>query len=79
MQTATHPDAERLTAYLLGKLTWPEVEQVESHLGACASCQSLVGSMEGRTDSFVLSLRVRQKTPRPTIRGLPSCSPAPAP
>ena len=34
MQTATHPDAERLTAYLLGKLTWPEVEQVESHLGA---------------------------------------------
>jgi serine/threonine protein kinase len=57
MPAVAHPDTERLTAYVLGKLSWTEVEQVEIHLGSCAGCRSQVGVLEGRDDSFVTCLR----------------------
>jgi serine/threonine protein kinase len=57
MNATPHPDTERLTAYVLGKLSWSEVEQVEVHLGSCADCRSQVGALEGRDDSFVTCLR----------------------
>jgi hypothetical protein len=57
MPGSPHPEAERLTAYLLGKLSWSDVEQVENHLGGCAACRSQIDSLGDRADSFVRCLR----------------------
>ncbi len=57
MQTVPHPDAEQLTAYVLGKLSWTDVEKVETHLSNCDACRSQVGTLDSRTDSFVACLR----------------------
>ncbi len=57
MAVVPHPDAEQLTAYLLGKLSWAELERVESHLAGCPDCRSRTSQLEGRADSFVSCLR----------------------
>src|SRR5947209_5422681 len=52
-----HPDAGRLTAYLVGRLSWPELKEVETHLEGCAPCRSQVAALEGSADSFLHCLR----------------------
>jgi anti-sigma factor RsiW len=63
MNALPHPDVPHLTAYLLGKLSWAELEKVEIHLDGCLECRSRVGDLEGSADSFVS--RLRGATPQP--------------
>jgi eukaryotic-like serine/threonine-protein kinase len=55
--TVPHPEADRLAAYLLGKLSWAELERMEVHLDGCAPCRSRVAALEGSADSFLSCLR----------------------
>ncbi len=57
MNGSPHPDGDRLTAYLLGKLSWAEIEKIEGHLGSCPECRARVGVLEESADSFVSCLR----------------------
>ena len=42
MNVLPHPDADKLTAYLVGKLSLAEMENLENHLGNCQDCRSRV-------------------------------------
>jgi anti-sigma factor RsiW len=63
MNAVPHPGQERLTAYLLGKLSLSEMEEVEDHLGSCADCRVQAAALEGGTDSFVSHLRAAGAEP----------------
>jgi len=49
----THPDDSQIEAYCLGKITEPDLTELEEHLLICESCQQRV--MEG--DAYVRSMK----------------------
>lgn len=52
MPTATHPTADALTAFLLGRLADPDDAAVEGHLSACPECQGRAAATRA-TDPLV--------------------------
>lgn len=48
-----HPEPTEVGDYLCGKLSWPQMEALESHLDGCTSCRGLLESQEGSADSFL--------------------------
>lgn len=52
MKPATHPPAEQLRAYSLGRLTDGESRAIERHLMTCAECKEQLFEVPA-TDDFV--------------------------
>src|SRR5262249_12181663 len=52
-----HPDSQRLTAYLLGKLSPQEVKEIGLHLAGCPDCRGRAEALATCTDAFVAGLR----------------------
>jgi len=50
-KSITHPDADQLNAFALGKLELAEVDAVESHLASCDTCCDALKQMQ--EDTFV--------------------------
>ncbi len=62
----THPSAEALEAFGLGKLDDPSADAILQHLDSCADCRSAVAALSG--DDFLARLRQAQggsSTPAP--------------
>jgi hypothetical protein len=57
MQTSKHLSRDELSAYVLGRLPWEHVADVESHLDACDECERQVASLDRSSDRFVGMLR----------------------
>ena len=55
-----HPPADRLTAYVLGRLDGPEMDAIGQHLSSCDSCCRVIEDHPG--DAFVLKLRAHGAT-----------------
>jgi hypothetical protein len=51
--SADHPSNDLLERYAMGKLTDPDLEQVEEHLFVCDSCRTRLAE----TDAFVSAMR----------------------
>jgi len=65
-----HPSEEVLEEYALGRLTGPELEQLEEHLLVCAQCQDRLAE----TDEFIVIMkqaagRLQQESPVGIARG----------
>ena len=63
-----HPSDETLEFYSLGRLEEPELEQVETHLLACAHCQDLVVD----NDAYLPALKsvLAETLPQPVPHGV---------
>ncbi len=48
----THPDADALEGYAMGRLGEPESERVEEHLLVCAECRVVVEQIDGFVAMF---------------------------
>lgn len=58
-----HPSEDKLEYYALGRLTEPELEHVEVHLLACASCQDSLSE----TDVYLPALRAALAEAQPAV------------
>src|SRR5689334_22938220 len=55
----THPSADALQAYGLGKLDDPTAQAVQAHLESCPDCRAAVAAVSG--DSFLGRLRAARE------------------
>ena len=57
MTTTTCPSHEDLTAYLSGRLSDADLEEVAEHLETCPECQALLTTLDAADDTLVATLR----------------------
>ena len=57
MTTTTCPSREDLTAYLNGRLSAADLEDVAEHVESCPECQAMLGTLDAAVDTLVADLR----------------------
>jgi serine/threonine protein kinase len=71
MRTSNHLSRDELSAYVLGRLPWEHLADVERHLAACDECECQVDSLNRSSDSFIALLRGLQVGDG--LRPVPKC------
>ncbi len=62
---APHPEQQALSDYATGKLDEQRAAVVESHLTDCAECEVTLQAIAANSDTIVVGLREREKSPPP--------------
>jgi len=52
-----HPSRGTLLDYCLGKLGVKDMEMIESHVNGCSTCQTLLDTLDGQSDTLMEELR----------------------
>lgn len=58
----SHPSRGTLLEYCLGKLGVNDMENIESHVNGCSTCQTILDTLDGQSDTLMEELR---KSPPP--------------